>query len=200
MSSLDLPVYTILADRHSLERYELAEYPGWQSSTWEFTRLMKGHPALAQLTADEAYEEIDWGLVDFDEDEQLAFLTEWDKVRYIPGWSPLDWALMMADEKQLEPSRSARGRFQKFARFISLAGWLQVERGDENIYLPCRRVGELLGYDPKTISNMRRLAIREKLLSVAKEHSFGKREATEFRFDVSRFEILQERMSKRVEA
>jgi hypothetical protein len=59
--------------------------------------------------------------------------------------------------------------------------------------LPTRTIGPLLECDQRTISSLRKFALKDGFLTVVKEHRFrpgGKGEATEFRFAVDRFPLL----------
>jgi hypothetical protein len=130
-----------------------------------------------------------------DEDEPVEFLASWDKIRYLPGESPLDQA---AERARREPLglREDVERSKGYRSFVSLAGGLQVTAGDRNIQLPCREVGKLLGVEPKSVSRYRHWAVQDGYLREVKPHVYrgpGKRgEATEFRFDVSQFKGLAE--------
>jgi hypothetical protein len=64
----------------------------------------------------------------------------------------------------------------------------------KEIYLPTRTIAKLLNCDQRTVSRLRKLAMRDGLLSVVKEHTFrsvGKSEATVFKFALERFEALR---------
>ena len=71
--------------------------------------------------------------------------------------------------------------------------------GDRAILLPVDRLSEMLGVKPMTITRYRQTAERDEYLRVVKEHSYSKKLATEFRFDVSRFSVLQDRVQKGTE-
>ena len=159
----------------------------WKSATWEFVRLCKSHPQLTALTADEAMNMIPWQQTNFEEEEQLQFLAEWNKVRLLPGVKPLDWAAEMARQKPIKSSRP----FPLYNRFLSIAGWLQTLLGNGAIFLPCHAMGNMLGCSHTTVASMRQLAIKDKLLEVVEAHSA--RRATRFKFAVDRCPILAER-------
>jgi hypothetical protein len=159
----------------------------WKSTTWEFVRLLKTHPRLMCLTADEALEEIPWSVTDFGEDEQLTFLAEWTRVRILPGVPPLKWAVTLADQHPLEPKR----KFKAYNKFISLAGWLQVVVGpDVPIFLPVRSVGDIIGKSHTTVATMCRLAVSDGLLSLVRRAT--PMHATRYRFALERFEVLRD--------
>jgi hypothetical protein len=127
-----------------------------------------------------------WSYVSDENDPEiprLDFMNSWAKVRHVPFSTPLENAFRLATENPLQPPHN-RGRLYK--EFVSIAGWLQKLRPGEVIFLPVRAVGELLSCNPATVSNLRELAMRDGLLTVSKEHSFARRQATEFRFDLGR--------------
>ena len=65
----------------------------------------------------------------------------------------------------------------------------------KGIYLPTRTIAELLDCDQRTVSRLRKLAVRDGLLTIVKEHTFrsaGKSEATVFQFALERFEALRD--------
>jgi hypothetical protein len=65
--------------------------------------------------------------------------------------------------------------------------------GDRSILLPVEKVAEVLGVSAMSISRYRQLAIRDGYLRTVHKYSRGKQLATESRFDVSRFKVLQEK-------
>jgi hypothetical protein len=77
-----------------------------------------------------------------------------------------------------------------FPKFISVAGWLQVVNGNRAIWLPEDRLEELLGVRKETIRRYKRAAIKEGYLRQVKGSAPGR--PTGFRFDVRRFELLNE--------
>ena len=203
------------------ERYE-PDGSGWLTPVWEFTRMLKGHPDLQDVCAQDALAAVEevfdyWAKTAnksypeqpnppwtveavwehefhtaayeciYVEDFRMELLSNWDQVRYIPGWTPLENALSKADEFPLGVGKDELT--SGYERFVSLAGWLQVTMGDRAILLPCHKLAEVLGVQPMTISRYRRAAIAQGFLRQVKPHKVRAR-ATEFRFDVSQFECL----------
>jgi hypothetical protein len=184
--------------------------PAWQMD-FELVRLVKAHRTLARATPGRAFREVDsvvrsWGRHSKEanpwrrwfgmgrEDAEAVFLDCWDKVRYLPGFQPLDSALEMARRQPLQvPKRYTEG----YALFVGMAGWLQVARGDRPIMLPVEDVGALLGVTPMTVSRYRRWAKETGILVEVREARFGGKkgagEATEFRFRVELWPCLRER-------
>jgi hypothetical protein len=71
---------------------------------------------------------------------------------------------------------------------------LQVIVGDKSFYLPCQKVSELLKVSKMTVSRYRRWAVEDTYLRIVEDAKFrskGRSEATEFRFDVSRWSCLR---------
>ena len=179
------------------------EGEAWQSPLWSFVRIVKGHPDLIGLrskAALQAVERILKGRLTGDawmrhfhlerEDAQVEFMGCWEKIRFVPGWDPLEQAVQRAKQMQLIPPTE---RTDGYVRFVSIAGWLQVTMGNRNIMLPCEKLSEYLQCKPMTISRYRRWAIEDELLTQVKEHRFkpgGGGEATEFRFATSRYKCL----------
>jgi hypothetical protein len=189
----------------------------WQSPLFYFVRLVKAHPALAQESAKEAFRKIEKNMekwvtkgaplpraqmwerwLDISRDDaQAEFLSAWDKVRYLPGYAPLDNAIEQARRYPLAPRPEvADRRPDGYPMFVSIAGWLQVGMGDSNILLPVKELAPFLGVQPITISRYRKWAVEDGYLREVRPYRFagtGKRgQATEFRFDVGRFQVLQD--------
>jgi hypothetical protein len=208
-------------DRHL--RPELWE--AWQSELFYLVRLLKAHPDLAKLTARQALTKVEqvmheWACKDRGagavkkadrleyawlkylgagrEDAHAEVMDAWDKVRYLPGFSPLANAVELADRCPLRLlAETKQRRTDGYERFISVAGWLQVSMGDRDIMLPVHELAPLLDVDPMTISRYRKWAKEDGFLREVAPHEFkgkGKKgKATTFRFDVSRVPVLMER-------
>lgn len=205
LSSLPLAQFVCCAARHNLILFEQAE--GWCGLIWHFTRIMKLHPDVADLDADDAFKRIchasePFGGLEYvlelasDDLTEIQFVTSWDKIRFRPGLSPLQNAAAEADAQPLCPKRCEGGRNALYGRFVSIAGWLQVLMGNRNILLPIDLLAETLGCDRSRVSQLRQLACRDGFLQEVAAHEYrpgGKGRATEFRFDLTRFGILMER-------
>jgi hypothetical protein len=137
-----------------------------------------------------------WGVLFGLDDGEVAleFLTIWDKIRFRPGWTPLENAASLAEAHPLCPERCEGGKQELYRRFISIAGWLQFTMGDRNIFLPIDKTSQILMCDRSWVSKLRQLAMTDGFLVEMEGHLFvpgGKGKATEFRFDLSRFSVLQ---------
>jgi hypothetical protein len=173
----------------SIEQAEDASGDKWKSRTWEFTRLCKTHPKLMALTADEAYNAIPWHVTQFDEEEQMQFLVEWNAVQHLPGVPILEWAASLAKS---HPLLSTRKQFRSYNQFISVAGWLQNISRDKNIFLPTRKIAEILGLKSHVqVATLCKLAVADGFLKVMEQHTEYR--VTRYRFAVERYEILGER-------
>jgi len=190
-AAINLPLheYTRMAEEYAFTNSP-EDGEQWRSLTWDFTRLLKLHPKLNRLSAEEAVQTIPWQLTDFAEDEQLQVLLEWDRVKYLPGQTPFDVALSLAAQKPLTPKRCKGGRSALYGSFISLCGWLQVLVGEgEPIYLPVRKTAKALNCTKDMISTFRSLAVKDGFLQICTTHNAYR--ATRFAFVVDKFPKLR---------
>jgi hypothetical protein len=169
----------------SVDSIEAAEDDGfehWQSRTWKFTRLMKSQ--YPTLSAETVMDLVPWAETEFDEEDQIQFMREFNLVRFIPGMDPLDWAWQMAQEHPLgAPPKSPYRRFGFYGKVLGIAGWLQVLVGVKKaIYLPGRRVGKMLGISNRTVSTMCTYAVKDGLMEVIEKHKMHR--ATRYRFKI----------------
>ena len=193
---------------HELDYWRGDNYPDttFHTELWTFTRCIKScfterdnpHDVFFDLVEPEIERRGGWEILDTPLDEEeiyLEFVCNWDSVRYRLGETPLTNALAKAEEMPLQPNRASKhpGFLQRYSRFIGLAGWLQVTMGDRPILLPVERLAEILSVRPMTISRYREIAVKDGFLRVVREHAAVKGRATEFRFDVSRFNVLKDR-------
>jgi hypothetical protein len=130
------------------------------------------------------------------DDAEAEFFGGWDAIRYVVGDTPLEAALERAQRipLRLAPEIS-ESRPDGYARFIALAGWLQVLMGDHNILLPVQQVGELLNCNKATVGRYCRWAIEDGYLALvakAERNPHGRGKAARYRFNVSRFPTLKE--------
>ena len=77
-----------------------------------------------------------------------------------------------------------------YRTFVSLAGWLQIIMQDQPIFLPRRKIGELLGRSHTQIMRYCGHAVEQGYMELVGEHSLVGRRAAEYRFDVSQFNAL----------
>lgn len=194
--------FAIAAHEEDSLRGNWNPYDGYRTALWTFTRAMRScytERAEAEAVFFRVQEEIErrggWDVLDTDltaEDIYFEFISNWDRVRYKIGETPLGNALGKAKAFPLVPARASRHRefLASYSRFISIAGWLQVTMGDRSILLPVGKLSETLGVAPMTITRYRQTAEADGLLSIVKQHTYSKGEATEFRFNVAAFPIL----------
>lgn len=130
-------------------------------------------------------------------DAHAEFIDVWTKSRFKPGHDPLEQAIDAARQLRLLPNAETMAkRPDDYARFISIAGHLQVVMGDQPIFLPCRKLAAKMGVSDMTVSRYRRWAVEDGFLQTVKHAQFrsgGRSDATEFRFAVDRFKALAER-------
>jgi len=137
-----------------------------------------------------------WGILEtyLDVDEiYTEFICNWHAVRYRIGETPLGNAIQKAERFPLRPWRAKghRVRLSRYSRFVSIAGWLQVSMGDCPILLPVGKLAELIGVSPMQVTRYRQMAQLDGYLRIVCGHNYTRRKATEFRFDVTRFPVLQ---------
>jgi hypothetical protein len=207
-NSMSLDEYLDSACEANHQSIEARDYSDpWQSPLFEFTWLAKGHPQMKDLTAPQALRRVeDWLMRDREgsrdqawldkfsvvgvgdaEDARAEFIDVWGKIKFPPGCSPLATALERAKQCGLEPVDCPT---DGYADFISVAGHLQALRGPNPILLPCHKLAELLGLSHMTIARYREWAVKDGHLRITRAHKFGSHEATEFRFDLSRYAAL----------
>ncbi len=181
----------------------------WHSPLFSFTRFCKPHRDLIDLPDYQAMQAVEAAMRAWDDlplghdpwvyffnpedrgEAQIEFMNAWNAIRHIPFRDVLHNALRLS---QQFPLKAAHERGNLYDRFISLAGWLQWLHRERDIYLPTRTIDGLLACDQRTVSRLRRLAIRDGLLRVVKGPTFrstGKSEATAFRFAIEHLESLR---------
>ncbi|MGE5609475.1 MAG: hypothetical protein ACM359_09485 [Bacillota bacterium] len=221
---LALPLERAVAEARQFQ-IERRQQPGEEgrhhTPLFWFVWPLKGHPELEHLGAKAAWVQVD-AIVEgwpckrrktFDAwahwldlarvDAQAEFMGVWRGIRFLPGQAPLPIALEKAREMplRLKPEILDQ-RPDGYAFFISVAGWLQVSMGEQNILLPCRRLAKNLGVSEMTISRYRRDALKDGYVRQIKEHVFrsrGESESTEFQFDLARFPGLRDEAAPRTD-
>lgn len=136
-------------------------------------------------------------------DAVAEFYDVWGKIRFRPGHGPLEQAADAARRMrlQLAPDVVMRRPVQPgdehgYEFFVNVAGHLQVITGNQAICLPCEKLGGIMGVTKRTIARYRQWAIEDGYLRQTKAHfrrAPGKGDATEFRFDTSRWKCLSEK-------
>jgi hypothetical protein len=207
-NSMTLDKYLDAASEHNRVSIEGRDHGDpWQSPLFEFTWLAKGHLQMKNLTAVQALQRVEAWLmngrsgnrdqawldkfcivgVEEAEDARAEFIDVWERIKFPPGCSPLETALERAKDCRLQPPDC---RTDGYVEFISVAGHLQALRGANPILLPCHKLAELLGLSHMTIARYRAWAVKDGHLRITRVHRFDSREATEFRFDLSRYPSL----------
>jgi hypothetical protein len=197
---LPVPEYVPAAAREYL-RY-LPPREEWQTQLFYFVRLIKAHPRFAHLRVKTALQKVesilgDWEWTGQETDEAREdFLYAWDRVRVLPGRAPLDNAVELARRYPIKlPAKFRKYRSDTYEHFVGLAGWLQVAAGDRPIFLPVHELARRLQTGPMTIVHYRDYAQEDGFLREVNAAAPGR--ATEFRFDVSKFDILQKHARKK---
>lgn len=219
-SSLPFDSFVALAITECGAAKREGRFPGWQSSLFYFMRLLKVHPSMEKIEPAKALKKVESTLVIWQhlipphlhgdgwrhwfsvghDDAVAEFYDAWDKIRYLPGFSPLDNAIELARRKPLTThDENRKARPPQYQLFISIAGWLQIGMGNKNILLPVHDLAARMGVEPMTITRYRKWAKEDGFLFEKKAHKFRSKgeggRATEFRFDVSRWPILKSRAS-----
>jgi hypothetical protein len=170
-----------------------SEGKSWQedgcSETWEFCRYLLAHSEFKKLRGAALSRKLR-RLTDLDEELLDVILSEIERVKFAQGAGPLDWAVVMSSQYPLSDPEDLQ--LEKYNKFLSIAGWLQIIRGAEPIVLPVEKLAGELGVTPQLVSNWRQRAQRQGILSEVKRYVAHK-QATQFRFAVERFSILRER-------
>jgi hypothetical protein len=196
-------------------------HPHWSSPVYNFARACRAHPQLAKLHSKDDPEDAAVAALDIvdrvvsswkpdggawqkyfgvasEADARTEFLDAWVKARRALGPTAVQDAAMRAKAQPiiLDAKLVKKRGGKEYIDFISLAGWLQVVVGDRNIELPEKLLGEHFGVAPRTIGRYRNWAIDDGFLKFMNPHKRpgpgGKGgRATEFRFDVSRVDMLK---------
>jgi hypothetical protein len=182
-----------------------AEKPSfkWRSKMFGFARRLKAVESLSSLDGFKAAEIVERGLVmirpDFEQDEvwekcfshsddpRTDFISSWDHVRMPGDADVIQRAFQCCEKLMLKPDRCYS---TKYAKFVSTAGHLQQSRKNKCIALPLKRLGALLECDWSTVGKYRKFAEKEGLLRLVANHKYVERKATEFEFDLERFDWI----------
>jgi hypothetical protein len=129
------------------------------------------------------------------ESGRVEFVVQWDRgFKLLIGVPPLQHALDRADAAPLDLRIDRPRAFSAaYQRFVSLAGYLQLHRGDGPILLPLDAVAELLGVSRTAVSGYVRLAIGDRYLRRTKaacRADGGANAAAEYRFDLNLYPDL----------
>ena len=184
------------------EHERLEPTPGtFRTPLFTFARFCKYHPSVRDLPSHIAMRRVQDAMVRWPdvpcgvdpwehffpdavlgEAARVDFQDSWDQVHSLPFQDALQDAVRLATEYPLQPSVD---RGELYGRFVSIAAWLQKSRGSLPILLPTHKLDSLLGCDHRTISGLRRMAVRDGFLREIKQFRYrpgGKGEATEFEF------------------
>jgi len=218
--NLPLDRYVEEAGRAELAWMEEQSYDStgsveWKGG-WHFVRLLKCHPELRDLKTLDALakakaaivrasrrlptyrtfpevafnEVIGEFLPDSIDEFDAHFIRNWKAIRYLPGESPLETAMRLANRYPLSTHEAKGEILPQYRRLVSLAGWLQYVVGNRNIFLPVHKLGPLLGCSARSISSYIHMAEEEEILERVESHSPKSRKAHEFRFRTECWRIL----------
>jgi hypothetical protein len=158
---------------------------------WDMTRELKEIRGIASLPGyltmpllQQVLKSQDRSLADLgyeSEEEALGDLEAlWDKVRLGMKESPLEAAVRMAEDHPVEFKTKRLSR--AYQRFLAIAYYLQIMRGDQYIALPVVALAGILGVSSMAVSMYREYAKADGYLSEIGKAHHSSRMATKFRF------------------
>lgn len=180
---------------------------GWQSPVFALARWAKAHPRLTTAPAAAAWAAFARAAAalgpDQDdvwrdyfgctaEDAEVTVIHTWTRIRSLPTADPLEYALELADAYPLPLPPSTRPRSAGYGRFVGLVAFLQRNVGTKrSIFLPTKRVGQLLGIEPKSASRYCQWAVEDGFLARVAPAVFNPRgRAADYRFDLGKLRGL----------
>jgi len=161
---------------------------------FSFVRALKGHKAMKGCSAEDAYEKVLAlhlrdpeeivvpGTVIDEEDAEVAFHLMWERVRFPMGTDPVEVACGLAGQGLLRTRKARPGRYPTF---LTVAALLQLQRREQPILLPARKLAARMKCQPVTISSWTGWAIDDGVLVKTKAHVFrstGGSKAAEYVF------------------
>lgn len=181
----------------------------WRTGNFHFARVLRTRPDYWGIDGEDIADDLlDNGYVtlsDLDDDEtEVGPLDDLihclDAVVCPAGSDSLKIAVTAARTgkrrhiperyKGIGDDHPLAGRARRFELFINIAARLQLAVGDRNIKLPVEKLGKVLGCSGRTVSNLRKKAIKGGYIKLKKKHRFKPgstdNRATEFRFDLAR--------------
>jgi hypothetical protein len=191
----------ILWHEEEVQSAEYASLVEWKRG-WHFIRLLRGHPELRDLDRLTAlkklnliFEELGWSNFEEigcgDSDFDATFLRCWNSIRCVPGESPLDSAVRLANRYPL--GIGGDDLLPYYCKVLSIAGWLQFTVGDRPIALATRMLAELVGCSHRSIATYLKMAQEDGFLDLVKKYPRTKAGgmAYEYRFHIERWQILK---------
>jgi hypothetical protein len=150
----------------------------WRTPLWEFVRLMKAHPDLRWSSEASALKRVEYRMVelgrnwtrDFSvvspEDARIEFLDTWPRVRFLPGYGIVDYALDWAQPEIVETDRTRRcpPLYKGYSQFLCFLIVLQEAVGEKPILLPVHKLAPRLKVSAMSISRWIRWACQDRVL------------------------------------
>jgi hypothetical protein len=153
---------------------------------FHLARYCKSYPPFALLSGAEVFESIYHLMSEYDGEAQANFVFYFDVARHAPGEHILDTALRLAKARLLRETVHTL-----YDLFVSMAGYLQKNEGERNIFLPQKDVAQKLGVSQATVSNLTARAVNDGYL-VPSRKAIPDLRAAEFRFNLDKFPMLKE--------
>lgn len=175
------------ACRESRKSAERAKRAGrWQDATFHFLRLLKGRKEFASMSQKDLEKSGLWQLTEFSTEEVFNGCAAWPKVVTSATENKLEDALILAKVKPLE-SCKRWADYKPYMLFLSFIFYFQqLSGGKTPVFLPCRKVAEMLEVDAMTVSRFRQMALSHGfLIEVEKAKA---RRATRFKVNLDKFQ------------
>lgn len=185
-----------------IESHENKDGFNYLSPLFNFVRGIKAHPDFLNVGPATALRRVETWLREEgmewenfreirDESDAVAEFTDaWLKVKYGFGGDPLVEARFYAQNSEVKVTFPASVRITPgYQEFGAALYYLQRLRGDQEIFLPTRRMAHVFDRCNQTISQWKQQAERDGLLTQRKRYDQRVRKADEFRVDLSKFTV-----------
>lgn len=126
------------------------------------------------------------GVDDGGGDARGMFVRTYEQVQFPEGQDPLTLAARAAEVRPFIPRRALSTKHQTF---LSIAGHLQLDRGDGTIFIGQHRFAGMLGVSQQVVSHYVRQSMADGLLTRRRLATKGSRRASEYNFHLERFRL-----------
>jgi len=166
------------AIKQAIRRTLPQEYGERHNGVFELARELKAIPSLADADGLELREVVkEWhtSAVPFIQTKDFdttwgEFLRAWDRVILPAGHDPMAIVLKEAEEAEL-PSFAGRYDSSDTKLLVKLCMVLQERAGNDAFFLAASTVARLVGIDQRTASRRLAMLVRERVLTVVKQHT-----------------------------
>jgi hypothetical protein len=165
---------------------------------FHFVRALKSHSHTKGMDAASAFAALedlgepmhdvlcDLGLDLSYEDSEVAFHSMWERARFPMGTDPVEAACALAGKGLIQTGKKRPGRYP---RFLTAAALLQIQRRQNSIYLPVRKVAQYMPCEANSVTAWIGWAIQDGVLIRTSAHVFrsqGESLAAEYVFALHR--------------